>query len=64
MSGRHLGGNCHNCGRHDFGTRLYNETENLKLVMAVIGQKDVKTAMRSQHPDLEITRAALNVAER
>lgn len=37
------------CGRHDFGSRLYNETKNLKLVMTVMGQKNVKTAMRYQH---------------
>ncbi len=47
------------CGRHDFGTRLYAKTGNLKLVMAVMGHKDVKTAMRYQHPDLEMARAAL-----
>ena len=34
------------CGRHDFGTCLYAKTKNLKLVMAVMGHKDVKTAMR------------------
>jgi integrase len=50
------------CGRHDFGTRLYEKTKNLKLVMAVMGHKDVKTAMRYQHPELELARAALNEA--
>lgn len=48
------------CGRHDFGTRVYAKTGNLKAVMTVMGHKDVKTAMRYQHPDLEIVRSALN----
>ena len=48
------------CGRHDFGTRLLDETKNLKLVMQVMGHVDVKTAMKYQHPELELVRAALN----
>ena len=48
------------CGRHDFGTRLYDRTKNLKLVMAVMGHKDVKSAMRYQLPELELARVALN----
>ncbi len=36
------------------------KTGNLKAVMAVMGHKDVKTAMRYQHPDLESARATLN----
>lgn len=48
------------CGRHDFGSRVYGRTGNLKLVMNVMGHRDVKTAMRYQHPDLEAARAALN----
>jgi integrase len=45
------------CGRHDFGTHVYAKTGNLKAVMAVMGHKDVKTAMRYQHSDLESVRA-------
>jgi integrase len=48
------------CGRHDFGSRVYAKTGNLKAVMTVMGHKDVKTAMRYQHPDPEIVRAALD----
>jgi integrase len=48
------------CGRHDFGSRIYAKTGNLKAVMAVMGHKDVKTAMKYQHPDLEIVRQALD----
>ena len=48
------------CGRHDFGTRVLKKTGNLKLVMQTMGQKDVKTAMKYQHPELDIVRAALN----
>ena len=47
------------CGRHDFGSRIYSKTGNLKVVMTVMGHKDVKTAARYQHPDLDIVRAAL-----
>lgn len=48
------------CARHDFGTRVLNETGNLKAVMEVMGHKDVKTAMRYQHPDIELVRLALD----
>jgi integrase len=48
------------CGRHDFGTRLLDETKNLKLVMQVVGHVDVKTAMKYQHPETDVARAALN----
>ena len=48
------------CGRHDFGTMLAAKTGNLKAVMKVMGHKDVKTAMKYQHPEIEIVRAALN----
>lgn len=48
------------CGRHDFGSRIYAKTGNRNAVMVVMGHKDVKTAMRYQHADLEIVRAALN----
>lgn len=48
------------CGRHDFGTRVLSKTGNLKLVMATMGHKNVSTAMKYQHPKLEIVRAALN----
>lgn len=48
------------CGRHDFGTRVLSKTGNLKLVMITMGHKNVSTAMKYQHPELEIVRAALN----
>lgn len=48
------------CGRHDYGTRMMNKTRNLKAVMKVMGHRDVKTAMKYQHPELEIVRIALN----
>jgi integrase len=48
------------CGRHDFGTRVLKKTGNLKLVMQTMGQVDVKTAMKYQHPELDIVRTALN----
>jgi site-specific recombinase XerD len=48
------------CGRHDFGTGVLSKTGNLKLVMVTMGHKNVSTAMKYQHPELEIVRAALN----
>ncbi len=48
------------CGRHDFGTVITARTGNLKAVMKVMGHRDVKTAMRYQHPEVDIVRAALN----
>jgi integrase len=48
------------CGRHDFGTRVLKKTGNLKLVMQAMGHVDVKTAMKYQHPELDILRSALN----
>lgn len=48
------------CGRHDFGTVVAGRTGNLKAVMKVMGHKDVKTAMKYQHPEIDIVRAALN----
>lgn len=51
------------CGRHDFGTRLLKETGNLKLVMQTMGHVDTKTALKYQHPELEIVRLALNRTE-
>ena len=50
------------CGRHDFGTMVASRTGNLKAVMKVMGHKDVKTAMKYQHPEIDIVRAALNQA--
>ncbi len=47
------------CGRHDFGTVITARTGNLKAVMKVMGHKDFKTAMRYQHPEVDIVRAAL-----
>lgn len=51
------------CGRHDYGTRMMQKTGNLKAVMKVMGHRDVKTAMKYQHPELEIVRAALDQGE-
>ena len=48
------------CGRHDYGTRVMKQTGNLKAVMLTMGHKDVKTAMRYQHPEVEVVRQALN----
>jgi site-specific recombinase XerD len=48
------------CGRHDYGTRMMKKTGNLKAVMKVMGHRDVKTAMKYQHPEIDIVRAALN----
>jgi site-specific recombinase XerD len=48
------------CGRHDFGTVITARTGNLKAVMKVMGHRDFKTAMRYQHPEVDIVRAALN----
>lgn len=48
------------CGRHDYGTRMMAKTGNLKAVMVVMGQKDVKTAQKYQHREFEIIRAATN----
>jgi len=48
------------CGRHDYGTRILKHTGNLKAVMLTMGHKDVRTAMRYQHPEIEIVRQALN----
>ena len=48
------------CGRHDFGTVITARTGNLKAVMRVMGHRDFKTAMRYQHPEVDIVRAALN----
>jgi integrase len=47
------------CGRHDFGTVITARTGNLKAVMKVMGHRDFKTAMRYQHPEVDIVRAAL-----
>jgi integrase len=51
------------CGRHDFGTVITARTGNLKAVMKVMGHRDIKTAMRYQHPEVDIVRAALNPSQ-
>ena len=48
------------CARHDYGTRVLMRTGNLAAVMKSMGHRDVKTAMRFQHPELEVVRAALD----
>ncbi len=49
------------CARHDFGTYVLNVTGNLKLVMDTMGHADVPTAMKYQHPELELVRRVINV---
>ena len=51
------------CSRHDYGTRVLNNTGNLAAVMKTMSRKDVRTAMQYQHPELEIVRTALNRAD-
>jgi integrase len=52
------------CGRHDFGTVITARTGNLKAVMMkVMGHRDVKTALRYQHPEVDIVRRALNAPQ-
>jgi hypothetical protein len=51
------------CSRHDYGTRVLRETGNLAAVMKTMGHKDVRTAMRYQHPELDIVRNALNAPQ-
>jgi hypothetical protein len=46
--------------RHDYGTRAHMRTGNLAVVMRTMGHRGVKTAMRYQHPELEVVRAALD----
>lgn len=46
--------------RHDYGARVLTRTGNLAAVMRTMGHRDVRAAMRYQHPDLEIVRSALN----
>ena len=48
------------CARHDFGSYVLERTGNLKAVMDSVGHQDVKTAMKYQHPELELVRQALN----
>jgi hypothetical protein len=48
------------CCRHDYGTRILRQTGNLAAVMETMGHKDFQTAMKYQHPDLDIVRRALN----
>jgi len=51
------------CGRHDYGTEAYRRTGNLALTMRVMGHRDVKTALRYQHPDVQDLRAAMNARD-
>jgi integrase len=52
------------CGRHDYGTIVYQKTGNLALVMKAMGHKDVKSAMQYQHPELDLVRTVLNQENR
>ena len=47
------------CARHDYGSYVLEKTGNLKAVMDAMGHADVQTAMKYQHPELEIVRAVL-----
>lgn len=47
------------CGRHDYGTEMTERTGNLKAVMEVMGHIDVKTAMKYQHPGLQVVGVAI-----
>lgn len=44
-------------GRRDYGTRVLSNTGNLAAVMKTMGHRDLKTAMKYRHPELEIPRA-------
>ena len=46
------------CGRHYYGTRVLRKTGNLAAVMKSMGHKDVRTALRYQHLELDIVRNA------
>lgn len=46
--------------RHDFGTSVMGQTGDLKLVMDVMGHRDIRTAVRYQHPGTEKVRNAIN----
>jgi integrase len=48
------------CGRHDFGTYALRKTGNLAAVMKTMGHRDIKTALRYQHPELESVREIIN----
>jgi integrase len=48
------------CARHAFGTAAYEGTGNLAVIMKVMGHKDVRTAMRYQHPLLDPVREAID----
>jgi site-specific recombinase XerC len=39
------------CRRHDYGTRVLNNTGNLAAVMQTMGHRDVRAAMQYQHPE-------------
>jgi len=52
------------CGRHDYGTLVYQKTGNLAVVMKAMGHADVKSAMQYQHPELDIVRTVLNQENR
>jgi site-specific recombinase XerC len=47
------------CARHDYGTRVLANTDNLAAVMRTMGHREVRAAMQYQHPDLEIVRFVL-----
>jgi integrase len=48
------------CARHTFGTAVYEATGNLAMVMKAMGHADARTAMRYQHPALDLIREAID----
>jgi integrase len=49
------------CARHDFGTYALEKTGNLAAVMKVMGHTQVQTAMRYQHPKIDLVRDVMNL---
>ena len=50
--------------RHTYGTFVYSVTKNLKLVMDSMGHTDIRTAMRYQHPELNLVREVIDQRNR
>lgn len=48
------------CARHDFGTYTLEKTGNLAVVMKVMGHTDVSSALRYQHPNVQLVLKAIN----
>ena len=48
------------CGRHNFGTRMMEETGDPKLVGALMGHATVTTTMKYNHPELDRVREIID----